>query len=194
MDTAQLRQGARVKPKTCRACKAKFVPSRPLQAVCGPQCALTYAAIQREKKASQEAAERAREVREKIKTRQDWQREAQAAFNAYIRERDAEEPCISCGRYHQGQWHAGHYLSTGARPNLRFDERNVHKQCQPCNTHLSGNLVNYRMRLIAKIGLDQVEALEADHAPRKYSAEELRAIRDHYRAALRELKRAKNHT
>lgn len=183
-----------VKPKTCRACKDKFVPSRPMQAVCGPKCAQTYATMQREKKTAQEAAKRAREAREKIKTRQDWQREAQAAFNAYIRERDADEPCISCGRYHQGQWHAGHYLSTGARPNLRFDERNVHKQCQPCNTHLSGNLVNYRMRLIAKIGLDQVEALEADHAPLKYSADELKAIRDHYRAALRRLKRDKSHT
>lgn len=182
-----------MKPKTCRACKAKFTPTRTLQAVCGPQCAVTYATMQREKKAAQESAKRIRETRDKIKTRQDWQREAQAAFNAYIRERDAEEPCISCGRYHQGQWHAGHYLSTGARQNLRFDERNVHKQCQPCNTHLSGNLVNYRIRLIARIGLDQVEALESDHAPRKYSADELRAIRDHYRAALRELKRAKDH-
>jgi hypothetical protein len=126
-----------------------------------------------------------RKRREAIKPRAKWMREAQAAFNAWIRQRDKDLPCISCGRHHQGQWHAGHYLSTGARPELRFDERNVHKQCSACNTHLSGNLVLFRAGLIAKLGLESVEWLEGPHEPRKYTIEDLRQIRDDYRYGLK---------
>ena len=92
-----------------------------------------------------------RAKREKLKSRAQWLKEAQQAFNAWIRLRDADKPCISCGRHHEGQWYAGHYLSTGARPELRFEPLNVHKQCSACNTHLSGNLVLYRAELVRRI-------------------------------------------
>ncbi|OPK08126.1 hypothetical protein BZ164_00055, partial [Pseudomonas veronii] len=42
----------------------------------------------------------------------------------------------------------------------------------------------------ARIGLDAVEALEADHMPRKETVEQLKAITAEYRAKTRELKRA----
>jgi hypothetical protein len=126
--------------------------------------------------------------REKLKSRADWLREAQAEVNSFIRARDADLPCISCGRYHQGQQHAGHYLSVGARPELRFEESNIHLQCQPCNVHLSGNLILYRKALIEKIGIDQVEWLEGHHEPKKYTIDELKEIKAHYRTLTRELK------
>jgi hypothetical protein len=113
--------------------------------------------------------------------------EAQASFNAWIRARDADKPCISCGRMHDGQWHAGHYLSTGARPELRFEPYNCHKQCAPCNTHLHGNLVLYRTALIERIGLIRVKRLEGPHPPAKLTIEDLRAIRDEYRRKLKEM-------
>ena len=174
----------RVKTKRCKACKQPFPPSRPMQAVCSPLCAAILAAANRERMQRKETRER----KEKLKRRADWIREAQQAVNAWVRERDKDLPCISCGRHHQGQYHAGHYLSTGARPNLRFDPTNIHKQCQPCNTHLSGNLLNYRIGLIAKIGLEAVEKLEGDHATKKWPIDELREIRDTYRADLKRLK------
>lgn len=119
------------------------------------------------------------------KPRMKYMAEAQAAVNKWIRVRDAAEPCISCGRHHQGQFHAGHYLSVGARPGLRFDPRNIHKQCQPCNTHLHGNLVLYRAALIAKIGISAVEEMEADISAKKYSIAELVAIRADAAAKLK---------
>jgi hypothetical protein len=134
----------------------------------------------REKETALVARKERAEAKQKLKRRADYVREAQQAVNAYVRARDADLPCISCGRWHDGQWHAGHYLSTGARPNLRFDEQNIHKQCQPCNTHLSGNLVNYRRRLIEKIGIDAVEGLEADQTSRKWSIDDLVDIRRQY--------------
>ena len=115
--------------------------------------------------------------------------EAQQAFNAWIRARDAGKGCISCGT-HNGKANAGHYLSTGARPELRFDPYNCHKQCAPCNAHLHGNLVLYRMELIKRIGLIRVLRLEGPHPTAKLTIEDLRAIRDDYRRKLKEMQAA----
>lgn len=115
-------------------------------------------------------------------------REAQKAFNAYIRERDKNEPCISCQRHHEGQYHAGHYKTAGGFPELRFEELNCHKQCAPCNNHLSGNITQYRINLINKIGLDNVEWLESKHEPKRYTCNDLLAIEQKYKLKLKELK------
>jgi hypothetical protein len=164
----------------CRVCERAFQRLRPLQAVCSPTCAIR--SVRRQK--AEKTAETKRR-REAVKSRSKWLSEAQQAFNAWIRARDAEDPCISCRRFHDGQWHAGHYLSTGSRPELRFDESNCHKQCQPCNTHLHGNLVMYRAELIRRIGLHEVERLEGPHPAKKYTIEDLREIRVEYRARLK---------
>lgn len=119
-------------------------------------------------------------------------RKAQTAFNAYIRERDAGEACISCGRFHDGQWHAGHYLTTAAHPELRFDPRNCHKQCAPCNNHLSGNLVAFRKGLVQRYGQELVDWLEGPHEPLKLSREELIAEEAKWKEARRRLVADKN--
>jgi len=176
--------------KKCRVCRQPFEPRLPMQVVCGIDCARSVAISVRgkaEKQAAIKQRKADRERKEKIKTRSDLAREAQAAFNSWIRLRDAGRPCISCGRHHQGQMHAGHYLSVGARPELRYEPLNVWLQCAPCNTHLSGNAVLFRQALVREIGLERVEWLEGPHPAKKYTADELRAIRDLYRAKLREL-------
>ena len=169
--------------KTCSACKAKFTPVRTGQVACGWPCAIQHTA---NLKAARERKDK-RERKAKLKTRRDWLREAQAAFNRFIRLRDAGKPCISCGRHHQGQMHAGHYLSVGARPELRFHEQNVHSQCAPCNNHLSGNIVLYRKGLMAKIGIELVEWLEGHHEQQHYTIDELRQIKADYTAMAKEL-------
>lgn len=174
------------KPKKCRICKEPFLPRQPMQKVCGVECARQEAVKVREK--AERIADRT--ARLNLKTRRELMAEAQTAFNAWVRARDADKPCISCGRHHQGQWHAGHYLSTGARPELRFEPDNVHKQCQPCNTHLHGNLVLYRLALIERIGLERVELLEGPHDTQKLTAAELRNIKTFYTQQARKLIRS----
>lgn len=186
----------RIKTTKCKQCRQPFVKFRMEQKTClNPECLVKQGRIEATKRQAKEArAQRAetKSRKEAMKPRRHWINEAQQAMNAWVRERDRDVVCISCGRNHEGQWHAGHYLSTGARPGLRFDPRNVWKQCQPCNTHLSGNLLNYRIGLIARIGLEAVEVLEADHTVKKWSIDELRTIRDTYRADLKRLKAANN--
>lgn len=184
---------AKQRPKKCRCgCGQSFTPRNSLQVAATVDCALKLAEKQREKIDRQVAkASRAanREVRERLKTRSDWMKEAQQAVNAYVRERDKDKPCISCGRFHEGQWHAGHYLSRGAHPELALEQRNIHRQCAPCNTHLSGNQVKFRLGLIARHGVELVDWLEGPHEPKRYTIDELKTIRDEYRARLRELQR-----
>ena len=161
------------------------------------KCAIAYSKRKAEEKRKKqeksdrlEASRRMRDRKEKLKSRSDWLKEAQKAFNEFIRLRVKDLPCISCGRYHQGQYHAGHYRRVGACPELRFNEDNVHKQCSACNSHLSGNILEYRLGLIEKIGLERVEFLERkDHPPLKLSVEEIKDLIKAYKAKVKELKR-----
>ena len=181
-----------LKERTCRYCKARFVPParHPGVRVCSEDCGVALAEKMRAKvdRANASAARaEARQALERIKTRAQWMKEAQTAFNAFIRARDAARPCVSCGRHHTGQYHAGHYLSVGSSPALRFEELNVWKQCAPCNNHLSGNAVLYRRALVELIGVDKVEWLEGPHEPKRYRKEDYQAIEAEYKAKLKAL-------
>jgi hypothetical protein len=180
-----------LKPKTCRVCKVKYTPRTSLQSVCGYDCSLTYTNLLAEKKKRADALKSRKETREKLaklKTRQQQLKEAQQVFNTWIRMRDENLPCISCGRHHKGQYHAGHYRTTGSSPHLRFNEHNTNKQCAPCNNHLSGNIVHYRLGLIQKIGIQAVDALENNQEPTHYAIPDIVAIKNLYKAKIKELK------
>lgn len=181
----------KTKTTRCKFCRKLFDEPRYFPQWCSEDCGAELGMRKLAKiKKSQEAKQRKADSvkREAIKSRSDWLREAQTSFNAFIRARDADLPCISCGRHHTGQYHAGHYLSVGARPELRFCEANVHKQCSACNNYLSGNIVLYRIALIEKIGQEMVDYLEGPHAAKKYTIEQLKAIKMNYSAWTKELK------
>lgn len=145
-----------------------------------------------------EKAERVAEVASrkilklKLKTRGEWIKETQAVFNAFIRTRDqlAGHSCISSGRpldWSGNNVDAGHYRSRGSAPHLRFNEDNCHAQSKQDNRYGSGNAVDYRIGLIARIGIARVDALESDNTPRKWTIEELKAIKAEYKQKLKEL-------
>ena len=189
-----------------RGCGNTFTQHNSLQNRCFA-CMANIARKRREKAVREDSKrDRAkhRADKERLKTKPQLTREAQDATNLLVRLRDHEEPCISCGRYdHEideplrgGKWDAGHYLSVGAKPELRFELLNNHKQCKSCNGG-SGKYTQknesvrkeYRRRLIEKIGLEQVEWLEGPHPMPNYTHDELRAIRDERRKLAREIKK-----
>ena len=188
--------------KRCPECRVMFAPARSSQAVCGEiNCAIAYGKSEKGRaiagKALADVGRREIKVRkEKLKSRADHLREAQAAVNEYVRLRDAHLPCISCDSTPNdndlmtgSRWDAGHYRSVGACPELRFEPLNIHRQCVKCNRNLSGNAVEYRIRLVQRIGDEKVAWLEGLHAPCKYTVEEIKAIKAKYRAMTRELKK-----
>ena len=180
------------RPKKCRVCRETFTPRKALQVVCSPNCALLHAKQkrERERKALDKIERKAsRDAKERVKSRSEYMKEAQNVFNAYIRQRDLGLPCISCGTTADVQYAAGHYRTVGACPELRFEPLNVHRQCnRNCNMGKSGNLIEYRIGLVARIGADAVAWLEGQHEPKHYSIDDLKQIKAQYRQKLRELK------
>lgn len=130
-----------------------------------------------------------------LKTASDYIKEAQVAFNSYIRIRDKHKPCISCGclpgdMVRGGTFDAGHYRSRGSASHLRYNTLNCFGQCKKCNRYLSGNVVEYRKGLIARIGAERVEELEMDNNPRKLTIDYLKRVKKifNYRKRIYERK------
>lgn len=177
------------KQAKCKVCQCAYTKTRPLQTVCSPPCALVLARKATEKAQAKAAAADRKETKRKLddmQTKPQLTKKAQTAFNAFIRARDAGKPCISCGTPLSNEpntYDAGHYRSVGSAPHMRFVEENCHGQCKHCNNYLAGNHVEYRKRLVERIGLQAVESIEADNTTRKYSREGLIELAKHYRAA-----------
>jgi hypothetical protein len=190
------------KQRKCKVstCRTPFMPQHPFQKWCGLDCAavLGLAAVKKKKEREQseqrkkEKAERAeRKAKlEKHRPLSHFEKRAERACNDYCRTRDEDDPCISCGTYQSVAWQAGHYLSVGAHPTLRYNPDNIHKQCYECNVPKSGNQAAYRIGLVAKIGVSRVEALEAWHPPVKMTREACLQIEAEFRRLLKELPKA----
>ena len=184
----------------CPQCRAKLEPGQRIHPACIDDFAKAQEAKakRKEDKQARMAAKvdraETRRRREAIKTLPELHREAQSAFNAFIRARDTGKPCICCGLPLSasdvgGKFDCGHYRSVGSAPQLRYHEDNAHGQRKQCNRWGAGRAVDYRLGLIERIGLERVEALESFNAPHKWTREELMAIRDTYRAKQKEMKR-----
>ena len=128
------------------------------------------------------------EWKEDLKTKGDWIKLLQIAFNTFIRIRDKDLGCISCDKKNVEEFHAGHYIATTYQYH-RFNEDNVHKQCSKCNTHLRGNLIPYRIELIKRIGLDRVEYLEnTRHMMLELTIEDIKELIKVYKEKTKELR------
>ncbi|MGZ3235768.1 MAG: recombination protein NinG [Burkholderiaceae bacterium] len=184
---------------TCKVCKCKFVPARPMQNICfNNSCAVTKGRLDSEKQARIAAkAERLNDKKRKdaLKSRADWIAALQVVFNKYIRTRDANKPCIDCGKPYEpqkigGSMDAGHYLSRGSASHLRFDERNVHGQRKNCNRPGGTTRAAFRAGVEARIGKEALEALESDQESRDYTIDDLKQMIVLYRAKTKELLKA----
>jgi len=190
-----------MKPRVlCPHCKAKLDQGQRIH----PECVDGWALAQEDKakrKAEKQAKTAARvdrvETKKKldaIKTIPKLIKEAQHAFNAFIRFRDRKKKCISCindlsSDAIGGGFDCGHYRSRGSAGHLRFHPDNAHGQCKHCNRWGSGRAQDVRMGLVDRIGKDAVERLEADNTVHKWQRQELIDIKLEYKAKLRALKK-----
>jgi hypothetical protein len=171
--------------KKCRNCQERFTPIRStLEKYCQKdECIRAMVCETKEKLWKQNK----KKMKEDIMTVQDYMKIAQQTFNKYIRLRDQGKNCISCGKKPKKE-NAGHFYSAGTHTAVRFDERNVHLQCEHCNTFLSGNLLNYREKLLIKLGFEEFEHLSVDAMKtRKYTREELKEIIELYKQKIKDV-------
>lgn len=182
-----------------KSCRQWFHPVRDGQVVCSFECvsaigkeqtakareAAKQKEAQRQRTEEKAGRQRRKAKRESFKTKSQWDKEAQSAFNRYIRIRDEGKECVSCGNPLIGKSNyltgsaidASHYRSRGAASHLKFNVFNVHSACTRCNRQLSGNAVEYRIRLIERIGLERVERLESDNEPRRFDVTYLKRVK-----------------
>ena len=144
----------------------------PIGAFCNRDHAILFAQSKQQQdkvKKAQKRAERRKlaERKKTLRTRTWYVKQAQSAFNAYIRERDKGK----------------------AHPELRFNVDNCHLQCSQCNNHLSGNIIEYRKRLLERIGQKRLDWVEGYHEPVKYSTEKLTEIKEYYNKLRKRLTR-----
>jgi len=119
-------------------------------------------------------------------------------------DRQGTEPfCISCGMPRgNDQWCNGHYKTVGGFPELRFDPVNSFLQHnQRCNMRLSGDIegskttMGYKKGLIQRFGQEEGQAIldycEKHHEPKRYTCDQLIAMRKQMNVDIREFERAR---
>lgn len=174
--------------KKCKNCREPFTPIRSsLEKFCQKdECLRVFVAETKEKEWKKRKAKK----KEELMTVQDYVKIAQQVFNKYIRLRDKDRGCISCGKPLVGKFDAGHMYSAGGHWSIRFNEYNVNGQCVECNQHKHGNVLEYRQGLIKRYGWDIEVKLHTEATKtRKYSIEELKEIIATYKQKIKEFEK-----
>ena len=173
--------------RKCKTCGKKYEPFNSLQKACSPKCALALVDKNKKKKIKKDLTE----FRKGDKSLAKLRAEAQKEVNAYIRLRDENKPCISCGSLSQDV-DAGHFRSRGAAKHLAFNTFNIFRQCKRCNRYLGGNYSEMRKGVIERIGLERVERLENDNQVKRFDRDYLIRIKQIFAKRQRHLKSIRN--
>jgi len=180
--------------KKCKNCKERFETRfSTLEKYCwNPECKTIEAMDKLSKlKKDQKKTEvrRIKKIKQDLKTSSDLKKELQTVFNHWVRLRDHDKGCISCGKPFNAKYDAGHYYSVGNYPSMRFDPLNCHGQCVHCNQYRGGNLIEYRAKLIDRIGVMEFVKLEdRRNIAKKYEKFEILELLDHYKSLVKLLK------
>jgi len=159
--------------KSCKKCGESFTPFSTLDKHCY-LCKKTEQAL---KNLAKIKKEKVKKQKEDLLTTSDYLKLAQQVFNKWVRLRDQDKGCISCGGKLGAKYDAGHFWSAGGHSSVRFHPDNVHAQCVACNQHKHGHLLAYREGLLKKIGVTKYEELESiSHQTRKWEKDELKEL------------------
>ena len=91
--------------RRCKQCKAVELPPASKctdfiskSGYCSIDCASKHQAAKQKAKREKEQKRANKAAKERLKTAKDLRKEAQPIFNAFVRLRDQDKPCITCGR------------------------------------------------------------------------------------------------
>ena len=186
--------GSDMKQKKCKAkgCGVVFSPARPMQCVCSPACAQLLARAKTEQAETKKIRTQKKADRERLqelKPKTYWADRAQRQVNRYVRLRDRGRPCISCQTPWRPDFQAGHWFTTKAHPELRYDLDNINAQCITCNHHKSGNAAEYRINLVERIGPERVDALESFKPSQRLTREDYQRIEAQFKQLADQLEK-----
>lgn len=165
----------------CKICKEKFEPRfSSFQKTClNESCIANWYLQEKEKKEKNAWSDRKKELERTSISLPALKAKAKRLFQAWIRQRDKDKPCISCGTKESKQWDGGHYKKAEVYSGVIFHEFNVNKQCVYCNRDLHGNEAEYRKALVRLHGEQKVAEFEQyanETRYKKWTRDELYAI------------------
>lgn len=167
----------------CKNCKEVFTPVKFNQKYClESDCVRVWVEVEKEK----QWKKKKKQLKDELQTLPELLKLAQITFNKYIRLRDKDKPCISCEKPLGAKYDASHYYSAGGHFNVRFNEDNVHASCVYCNQYLHGNLLNYQIGLVKRIGERMFELNEKAHITKKWTKNELLELISLYKNKIKE--------
>ena len=188
------------KTKPCTVCKKQFMPRMATTKVCSLPCAITAGKEKTTKQLAIRKKIESKEVKQAIENMQPtkyWIAKLQPIFNKFIRERDAQKPCISCGKevlQYGENWDCGHFRTKGSSLHLRFVEDNAHKQCSSCNRGSEKYIAKrervataYEANLILRMGQDRVDAVKSDNVARNYTIDDIKQLITIYKQKIKDL-------
>lgn len=178
----------------CKNCKDKFEPRKFNWKYCEKEECNTIGIKElldksRKQQQKQQRKQKA-QIKESIMTHSDWLKRLEKVFNEYIRKRDINKPCVSCGaKAGTFTLSAGHFYSAGNYSFLRFNEINVHGQCwYNCNKNKHGNIAEYRQKITERISEEELKWLDENrHNDLKMSIEEIKEQIEHYKFKIKSL-------
>jgi hypothetical protein len=122
---------------------------------------------------------------------------ADPTFSKYIRAKEADRhgycTCVTCGkRFHWKELDAGHYANRDHKAT-RYEEKNVHPQCECCNRFHSGEIARYAAYLVKRYGDGIVEELDQQSREyKKFTLSELKAMVKEWRTEIEKMRITKN--
>lgn len=179
-----------MKQKKCKVCQELFLPRQFAQCVCSPKCAMIHSKNLKQQKEQREWKQEKAVLKDKLKTLGQYEAEAKKSFQKWIRLRDKNLNCISCGINETELFDGGHYKKAEIYSGVIFDPNNCHKQCRKCNRFLNGNELNYRQGLIQRYGVEYADAIELkanETRNYRYTKQELIAKKIKFDILIKEL-------
>lgn len=157
-----------MKPKLCKYkyCNKEAInfPNSTIKQKYCQEHAIKVAIELSHKKAKKESIQRTKKQKELIKSKSYFEKLLQTEINSIVRLIDNDKGCISCDhgwtKEATRQWHAGHRLSVGSNPTLRFNLFNIYKQCSICNNWKSANEREYDKGIVNNYGIELLEYIK----------------------------------
>ncbi len=171
--------------KKCHYCKERVVPYGDMRTFCFKNECIEAHNSKTKKKENRKAQKEFNQNDKK------WlKKQARYWCHKYIRLRDKDLPCVSCGCYYNelNKLQAGHFKNDGNHAMVRYHEDNIAGQCVRCNMHKGGEEKRYEVELRKRIGDDRVDhVLSIAFEVKDYSIEELKGIIDTYKQKVKEI-------
>ena len=170
----------------CKNCKEKFEPKTFLQKYCfKDECIKVFVEKNKEKVWKEKVK------KHKESEKETWLKLARVTCHTYVRLRDKDKGCISCGKPLQPKnTDAGHMWSSGNHSYLRYNEFNINGQCsRPCNKDKAGDINNYRINFIKRYSQELLDSLDQEaKREKRYSIDDLKEVIEYYKKKTKELK------